>query len=137
MTGLYNRLYYSLFKLQLGIARAFEMETDTPRTSAVLTLALFITIKVLAFLGVLSVLLGSPLFIGSMLGVIVVAAGIILISFFYIFQNKHYQTIEHQMAVKWQQEKVWNIALTISYVLFTIIILFVSIKYIKSHHLRS
>ncbi len=137
MVSLFNRLYYCFFRLHLGIARAYEMDPDMPRTGAVLILALLLIIKAIAVLGVLSVLLGYPLLIGSTIGITILSLSIIAISFIRIFRNNRYQSIEQQIGSNWQKEKWWNVILMTFYIILTIIILLFSIYYINRHPLPS
>lgn len=137
MLGLFNRIYYSLFRLQLALARAYEMEENLPRTNAVLILCLFILMKLIALFGVLSVVLGYPLLINSKLSIVAVGLITITLTFLYIFYRNHYEKIEKQMAAKWPTEKVWNILLTIGYVILTGIVLLFSIRYIKHNPFKT
>src|ERR1700694_844514 len=130
---LYNRIYYSLYRMILNLGEAYEMKADIPRTKVALILSLFTGINLTALIGLLSVAMGKFIIINSVISTIVVGAFIITLNFLLIFYKDRYKEVEDDLSTSWSNEKNKNILITVVYVIFTIIFLWLSIRCIKDH----
>jgi uncharacterized protein with PQ loop repeat len=106
-------------------------QTDIPRTSAALFLSLFIGLNILAILGFLAIITGKVIIINSKAYTIVAMAVVIALNFLLLFYKRRYKKIEVYLSTSWNKEKYKSILTTVSYIIFTAVFLWLSIKYIK------
>ena len=133
MLKVYDRIYYTFYRLTLKVADMFEIERETPRAEVALTLSLLTGINIITILGLLGALLGKPILPEEKIHVMMILSPIVALNFLLIFYKKRYKKTEDNFSSAWNNEKKGNILLTIFYMLSTIIFFCLLIHYRKNH----
>jgi len=131
MISIYDRIYYTLYRILLKLGDMFEMKRETPRSEAVLMLSLLTMLNVVPVLFLISYLTNTPFFSGKKIYIMIALLPIVILNFLLIFYRNRYRIIEERLAPKWAEEKRRNILITIMYIVFTFIFIWVSLILIK------
>lgn len=121
--------------MTLKLADIFEMESETPRTEAVLILSFFTSINLITIFGLIGAFIGESLFSNEKMYVMLTLSPIVGFNFLFIFYKQRYKKIESGLLPSWKKEKNKNIFITVMYLIFTITFFMLSIEYIKRHAL--
>lgn len=133
MIPIYDRIYYTIYRMVLRLASMFSMTTDIPRARAVLILAILNGISFMAVLGVLSASMGTPILIDSRTKTLIAAGVIIALNFTLIFYKQRYKKVEAILSQTWSRDKRKNIFITIAYLVITIVFVWLSIRYVMNN----
>lgn len=132
---IYNRIYYTLYRMILKLADMFSTENETPRIEAVLILSFLTTINFITIFGLVDTFIGESLFSNNKIYVMLALSPIVGFNFLLIFYKHRYRKIESGLRPNWEKEKSKNIFITVMYIIFTITFFALSIEYIKTHAL--
>lgn len=133
MIPIYDRVYYTLYRMILRLTNIFEMEEEMPRINAVLMLSLLTTLNIIPILFLISTLTEASIFSGSKIRIMIALFPIIAFNYLLIFYKSRYKRIEEYLSAKWNKEKVRNILITFFYLLCTGIILWFSLRTSKGN----
>jgi SNF family Na+-dependent transporter len=133
---LYDRIYYTLYRMTLKLADMFSTERETPRTEVVLILSFFTGINIITIFGLSGVFLERSVFSDKKIYVMIMLFPIVALNFLLIFYKQRYKKIEKNLLPTWESEKSKNIWITILYIIFTVIFFCLSVEYIKNHALK-
>lgn len=133
MIPIYDRVYYTIYRMILRLASMFSMATDLPRTRVVLILAIIHGISFIAVFGVLSAITGTAILIDSRTKTVIAAGVIIALNFFLIFYRDRYKKVEAALSLTWSREKNKNIFITVAYIIITAVFVWLSIRYVMNH----
>src|SRR5665647_796235 len=117
---LYDRIYYTLYRMTLKLADMFSVERETPRTEVVLMLSLLTAINIITILGLLGVFIGKSVFPDKKIYGMIMLSPIVALNFLSIFYKQRYKKIEEDLLPEWSTEKNKNILITVLYIIFTI-----------------
>ena len=131
MIAIYDRIYYTLYRVVLKLGDMFDMERETPRSEAVIMLSLLTMFNVVPVLFLISLFTGVPTFSGKKVYIMIALLPVVAFNFLLIFYKGRYRIIEEKLAPKWVEEKRKNILITVLYVIFTFLFLWFSLKLIK------
>lgn len=133
---LYDRVYYTLYRMTLKIADMFSTERKTPRAEVALMLLLLTGINIIPALFLLSIFTGMPVLSGKKVYVMIMLSPLVVLNFSLIFYKQRYKKIEEKLSLTWQNEKSKNILITVFYLIFTVVFFCLSLEYIKNHALK-
>jgi len=133
MISILDRIYYTLYRMVLRLASAYSMTTDMPRTRAVLIMSIFNCINFVAILGIISAMMGKPVFINSTLQTVIAAGIVIALNFVLIFYRERYKKIESVLSTTWSKEKTKNMFITGTYIVATIFFVWLAVRYVLSN----
>jgi uncharacterized membrane protein len=128
---LYDRIYYTIYRMVLKLANIFDMERETPRTEAVLVLSLLTAFNIIPIIFLVSSFTKEPVFSGKKISIMIMLLPVVLLNFLLIFYRDRYKDIEERLSAKWDEEKRRNIIITLLYILFTAVFLLAALKYIS------
>lgn len=127
---LYDRIYYTLYRMTLKLADMFEMKRETPRTEVALMLSLLTAFNIIPIIFLFSFLTRVPVFSGKKIYIMIALLPIALFNFLMIFYKNRYKDIEEDLSARWGKEKRRNILITIFYIVLTVIFLWLSLRFI-------
>jgi len=133
---LYDRIYYTLYRMTLRLASMFSMERETPRTEVALMLLLLTGLNIIPAVFLLCMFTGMPVLSGKKVYVMIMLSPIVAINFLLIFYKQRYKKIEERLSPKWNADKSKNILITVLYIIFTIAFFCLSVQYIKNHSIK-
>jgi hypothetical protein len=130
---LYDRIYYTLYRMTIRLDDLFEAERETPRAEVVLILSFFTGVNFITVFGLLGFFIGKPVFPEKKIYMMVMLLPIVALNFQAIFYKKRYRKIEEKLLPAWKHEKRKNILITILYIIFSVLFFCGSIAYFKNH----
>ena len=133
---IYDRIYYTLYRMILKLADLFDIDRESPRTEVALILSFLTAVNIITIFGLLSAFTGESIISGKKLYVMIMLSPIVVLNFLFIFYNHRYKKIEEKLSSTWKTEKRKNILIMLLYVSFTIACFCLSVGYIKSHSLK-
>ncbi len=133
MIPIFDRIYYTFYRMVLRLANVYSMTTDMPRTRAVLIMSVFNCISFVALLAIISATIGRPVFINSTMQTVIASGVVVTLNFFLIFYRSRYIKIESALSETWGKEKTKNLLITVAYMSATGILVCFAVRYVMSN----
>ncbi|MBS1653281.1 MAG: hypothetical protein JSU05_00425 [Bacteroidetes bacterium] len=133
---LYDRLYYTFYRLLLKLDDMFSMQRETPRAETALILSILTGFNVITVLALLTEFMGVPVFSAKKIYIMLMLSPVVFINLLLIFYKKRYKKVEEKLLPMWKETKSKNILIAIGYIVFTVVFFCLTIQYIKSNPMR-
>lgn len=130
---LYDRLYYTFYRLLLKLDDMFSMQRETPRAETALILSILTGFNVITVLALLTEFMGVPVFSAKKIYIMLMLSPVVFINLLLIFYKKRYKKVEEKLLPMWKETKSKNILIAIGYIVFTVVFFCLTIQYIKSN----
>lgn len=133
---IYDRLYYTFYRLLLKLDDMFSMQRETPRAETALILSILTGFNAITILALLTEFIGMPVFSAKKIYIMVMLSPVVFANLLLIFYKQRYKKIEEKLLPTWKQTKNNNIFIAVSYIVFTIAFFCLTIQYIKNHSIK-
>ena len=132
MISLLKNLYYRFYRLLKYLGHE-----DTPRYNAVLLLSIFTSLNFITAVVILMILTKRILIVdGPRIWLFIIGLLIITINSYIVFGKKRYLEIEAGYAYERKSSRVVNNLIALLYVVLTILLLYLSLKYLYMHPIK-
>lgn len=133
---LYDRLYYTFYRLLLKLDDMFSMQRETPRAETALILSILTGFNVVTVLALLTEFMGMPVFSTRKIYIMLMLSPVVFVNLLLIFYKQRYKKVEEKLLPMWKETKSKNILIAIAYIVFTVAFFCLTIQYIKNHPMR-
>lgn len=133
---LYDRLYYTFYRMLLKLDDMFSMQRETPRAETALILSILTGFNVITVLALLTEFMGMPVFSAKKIYIMLMLSPVVFINLLLIFYKQRYKKVEEKLLPTWKEMKSKNILIAVAYIVFTVAFFCLTIQYIKSHPIK-
>jgi hypothetical protein len=117
---LYDRLYYTFYRMLLRLDAMFSTQRETPRAETAIILSILTGFNLITVLALLAEFIDVSFFSAKKIYIMLMLSPIAFINFLLIFYKQRYKQVEQKLFLTWGKMKRRNIFISLVYIIFSI-----------------